>query len=727
MFSHPIHPSLAAAFITPALAVAGLALAAVPIIIHLLNRRRFKTVEFAAMRFVLEAMKRNRRRLRFESWMLLAMRCLLVGLIGVGLARPLGCDNAFAGVAGRDRMLHLFILDNSGSTAATDGESTVLARTREAAVATLDVASRSDARAAAFASAAPASDLVGEPTFDLASAAEILMSTPGTSASNDLLGAVNRATDAAGLSEPGERVVVHLLSDAAFATLDQPRLQAAVEELREVADEIRVYRPDADAPLNAAVLRVAPEQSLVRSGFDVPIVATASGYNGRPDVNAVWSVAGNVIDSQPAELEAGTVELAAGPQVLDALEDGVARVVSLRLSGSEDALTVDDERRAVIERVAALPTLVVEGGLSSTGPLARRSLLSTALSPGGTGYVEVRQITGLELPDTPLESYRAIVLNDVGGIDEATAARLETFVRSGGTLLLWLGPDVTVGNYAATLLPRGLLPGTLARQVAADVGSDELGLVAFDFDPGDVHPLLSAFAGVDQSGLAAPLFRRYWLIEPKDDADVALRFSGTGDPAIVTHRLDAGQVVTVASSGSDPAWTLLPLLDNYAAFVHELLRNAVGTSGGGSSWQNLVVGDLLVIPASVKLPPGTTPQLVGGSTAVGLTRRLDAGPPAWVSPPLEEVGSFEVAAGDVRMPVVVNFPPGESDLTRTDDATLRTIFGEDVALLDLSATTPASLAASEDGPDWGWTLLVLAMLVACGEAAFAAVLGRRRG
>ena len=44
----------------------GAGLVSVPIIIHLLNRRRFRIHPWAAMQFLLESLRRNRRRLRIE-------------------------------------------------------------------------------------------------------------------------------------------------------------------------------------------------------------------------------------------------------------------------------------------------------------------------------------------------------------------------------------------------------------------------------------------------------------------------------------------------------------------------------------------------------------------------------------------------------------------------------------------------------------------------------------
>src|SRR3954465_11029530 len=109
---------LAAGMVNPAFFVAGIFLAAIPIIIHILNRRRFKTVDWAAMEFLLRALRRNRRRLRFEQWLLLAVRCCVLLFLGLALARPLGCNQtAIATLAARRAGLHVIVIDNSYSMA----------------------------------------------------------------------------------------------------------------------------------------------------------------------------------------------------------------------------------------------------------------------------------------------------------------------------------------------------------------------------------------------------------------------------------------------------------------------------------------------------------------------------------------------------------------------------------------------------------------------------------
>ena len=65
-------------------------LVATPIIIHLINRIRFRRVDWAAMEFLLKAQKRMRRRKILGQLILLLLRCLLVFLVGILLARFLG-------------------------------------------------------------------------------------------------------------------------------------------------------------------------------------------------------------------------------------------------------------------------------------------------------------------------------------------------------------------------------------------------------------------------------------------------------------------------------------------------------------------------------------------------------------------------------------------------------------------------------------------------------------
>src|SRR5215469_9969712 len=98
------------AFLNPWTMAIGGALISVPIIIHLINRMRFKRIRWAAMEFLLKAQKRMRKRLIIEQLLLLALRCLLVAMAGLLVCRFVG--GAFD-LGGGKPNLHIAVLDDT--------------------------------------------------------------------------------------------------------------------------------------------------------------------------------------------------------------------------------------------------------------------------------------------------------------------------------------------------------------------------------------------------------------------------------------------------------------------------------------------------------------------------------------------------------------------------------------------------------------------------------------
>lgn len=75
-------------FGAPLFALAGILAAAGPVIVHLLNRRRFRVVAWGAMEFLRQAVQRQRNAVQLRDLLLLMLRVLVVLLFGLALARP---------------------------------------------------------------------------------------------------------------------------------------------------------------------------------------------------------------------------------------------------------------------------------------------------------------------------------------------------------------------------------------------------------------------------------------------------------------------------------------------------------------------------------------------------------------------------------------------------------------------------------------------------------------
>src|SRR5262245_26455570 len=75
-------------FLQPFLLVA-LPLVSLPIIIHLINQRRYQTINWAAMMFLLAANRMSRGYARLRQWLILAFRMLVIAALVFAVSRPL--------------------------------------------------------------------------------------------------------------------------------------------------------------------------------------------------------------------------------------------------------------------------------------------------------------------------------------------------------------------------------------------------------------------------------------------------------------------------------------------------------------------------------------------------------------------------------------------------------------------------------------------------------------
>ena len=130
------------------------------------------------------AMRRNRRRLRFESWLLLATRCALLALAGLALARPIGCaDNALAGIAGREGGLSVFVIDDSASMAyrqTRDDSATHFEHAKKLAARLVGRLGDGSEQVAVVSASSPSKSVIAAPTFDLPAATSAINAMPQT-------------------------------------------------------------------------------------------------------------------------------------------------------------------------------------------------------------------------------------------------------------------------------------------------------------------------------------------------------------------------------------------------------------------------------------------------------------------------------------------------------------------------------------------------------------------
>ncbi|HET9133841.1 MAG TPA: BatA and WFA domain-containing protein [Gemmatimonadales bacterium] len=248
-------------FATPWL-LAGLALVAVPIVLHLVPRRDPPERAFPAMQYLEDATRRAPHRLHLRHLLLLASRVLLV--VALVLAAAGLTWRGPVPWGGHAPIALAVIVDNSASSAAVQDGAPVLTVLRDAAREVLGAATPADRTWLMLADGVARA---GTPAM-LAAQLDSLAPRPERLA---LGSAIARARDLATAS--GRRAVVVVLTDAQ---------QSAIDDTRE-ADGVIVARVAAPAPRNAGIITLAPlDQPWSSSGGRVATDIVASDTQAVP-------------------------------------------------------------------------------------------------------------------------------------------------------------------------------------------------------------------------------------------------------------------------------------------------------------------------------------------------------------------------------------------------------------------------------------------------------------
>jgi hypothetical protein len=600
----PTPPVLFAAFGNP-LMLWGLAGASLPIIIHLLNRRKFREMQWAAMRFLLAAIRKNQRRVRIEQWLLLAVRTLVLVFLAMAMAKPaLESFGALDALSGRRHWV--LALDGSLSMDYATGEATHFEQAREIARRLVRDARGGDVFSLVLLSDPPRT-IIGAPGPSKSAALKAIddLRLPhgnlDRAAGFRALDAVLEASDI-----PRKELVV--LTDAQRASW-AGRDAAADEPLRQALARLEAKRVrslvidlgTADAQ-NRAVVALDVQPGVVTAGAATAVRAKIQAFGAAfPTGVARLVVDGRLVPDEQQEIPALQAGESAEVQFGHEFAAPGDHVVEVRID--EDPLALDNRRRRVVGVRESVNVLLVDGDPKPGVFESETAFLAEALapepeSPGEAGPVRVRVISPGQLARTDLSAFDAVALCNVPRVRRDEVEQLEAYLKLGGGLVVFTGDQVQAEETNRLLYADG--KGLLPARIAAVIGDPESRDNPFLFDTlGYRHPILAPFLGqpepVQASLTNVKTFRYHRLEIPKDSpAQVALRLGN--DPLIVESARGRGRVVLVGTT-ADRAWTDWPIHQSYPAVMEGLLFRA---AAGRFADRNVPVGRALeeLLPAN---------------------------------------------------------------------------------------------------------------------------------
>jgi hypothetical protein len=534
----------------------GGAAVSIPIIIHLLSRRRFKVVTWAAMRFLLAAQKQNTRRLRLEQLILLLMRCAIVALVLLAMASVSGwAEGLWQWIApgaagfggGRNGRTHfVIVLDGSLSMAVTEpGGKSCFEKSRDVAETLIKGMQSGDAASILLMKDTPVW-IVGEASQDITKLLKELKSlrqphgnssVPATL--NSLSGKLRESPDHFDARE------VYFLTDLQQTTWipdvapDGKEDSSQGKVLAEIQKRARTIFVDVgrDGVNNLAVTSLALNDPLVTTNANISFTSQVKNFGLQPKQNlnirlstARWPANAREPEWRLVHTESRDVRPGEEVAVNFTHKFAAPGTYAVRVSIDEDDLRLDDSRTAVVTVKDHVPVLVVNGKSALDRFDRATTYLTMSLNPfpkdRTPAFVVLRPrvVSPAQFSDanqTSLADYDCVFLCDAGPVGAGEVRRLDTFVRRGGGLVVTAGDNVAkhLESYNRLLYKgdQGLLPAKLLGVQQA------LPEHYFTLRPTDGWgvPLLKAFGDdADRIALQNSRFHQYLRIDVANDAGV---------------------------------------------------------------------------------------------------------------------------------------------------------------------------------------------------------------
>ena len=607
-------------FLNPWMLLGTLAVAS-PILIHLLNKRRFKIVDWAAMDFLFQADKKNRRRVQLENFLLLLLRCLAMPLIALMFARPFLPSSVTNVLQQSQKLERVILIDDSLSQKVLNGSlpafEMIKSSTKEL-MARFAESSKTDDWLTVMLTSQPDQPLLANEPLTANTVAALNQSIDDLQCS-DRVADYSVSLDklkryVSGQRESGGRVA-YFFSDMResdwIGSLDTNSETAPNKLMTEVSEStVGCFLIDVGSPAdqNLAVVSVRPENLQVADKviqFNVAVAnygtETAEQVRvllqvdeGQPDYETIASIA-------PGQIEELAFRYVFPPQqtstdLLNPESEVEPRFANYRVKAEidrgslgEDALAgdqlLDDSVSLYASRVIdGISVLLVDGDPSASSERSETHYLHS-LEVAGTG-LDMEVVTASELETVSLSDFEVIFLCNVDEASQARVESLQTWVDGGGSLVFMPGNRVRASTFNEAFYQdgQGLSPIGL---VAINGDPTMAQWVNFEIDP-QVHPALRTIVNSDASSLSnVDVFSWWTSILPESlvgtQVEVPLRLSDDqNSPAMVDKTSGAGNVIVFTIPG-DGDWTMWPSSPTFPPVMVDLIDYLVGSGGEESS------------------------------------------------------------------------------------------------------------------------------------------------
>ena len=523
-------------FLNPLVLIA-LATAAIPLIIHLINMRKPRRIDFSSLAFLEELRQQTIRRLRIKQWLLLVLRTLAVASLVLAFARPAVKSPAIARLTPENASV-VVVLDNSMSMELRDQRGSYFSQASEFV---MNLAGEMGTTGE-IAIVPLVDDGLAHPLSRPAVAGARLAEITPTHGRAGLVGALRSAQSALSQAQNATRRIFVVsdfqrtnFSDSAGVDLD---LGAPV-----------VLVPIGERSVdNVSITRVRIVSSIVEVNQAVTLAVEVQNFGAQSIRNWGLSV---YLEGERAAQSTVTLDPGQTAEVSLSVLPRSRGWLSGRAVLEEDAFEYDNERFFTLHVPEERRVLLVRGAGRNTEYL--NLALSTRLRDGGALF-NVEEIWEEAVSGTFSADFDAVVLLGLRTITSGLATALTSFVEEGGGVFLFAGEEAADGPYNEFLdqIGAGSFEGLSAAPPGATLGT----LSRLDRE----HPLFRGVFESDESDrtVERPSVKKIVRYVAGGGDEQTLLNTSAGRPMLQEVRHAAGRVL-IAPFLPEPEWTDLPV------------------------------------------------------------------------------------------------------------------------------------------------------------------------
>jgi len=545
--------------------LAGLAALGIPIVIHLLLKRKKQRLRFSTIQFFQKQDQQSTKNRKLRNLLLLAVRLLLLALLVLAFARPYLPQNQIGPGAQKRRQV-IFVVDRSASMQANGTDGLRWERAKEAIQKILSGLKPEDR--AALVDCSTRNDVLSgfAPSVAISRALNELQPTFGR---GDIGESLRQAIKLLAFSDPKFATTICVVTDLQrneCQKLASAPVPPDVEvKLLNVGDLFTSNNAVTDLQLNV--------QGLPRAQ------ATLANYSDEETKQAKVDLA---IDGKPAGGRSTDLKVGAITNVEIALPKLAPgwHSAEVRLQG-KDGLTLDNVRYQSIFVPQAVRVLVVEGRKTSRSFEEETFFITSALDPtqGTTNPSPARFMVDKISPDALVNKlsarpdqphYEVVILPGLRQIPAGAGQALSSFVRAGGGLMIFLGDGISLNRYNSEF--KDLLPAQLTGIDSRMESNVPWHLGEYDTN----SSIFAAFRLPNSGNLALHGFSRRCSLALIASNVVTAQFDD-GTPLLTGRMLGQGRIVLVNTS-ADTSWTDWPKHKTFVPWLHGVGNFLAGRS-----------------------------------------------------------------------------------------------------------------------------------------------------